>query len=125
MGKIKHFVLDNPAFSLETLCQNEEHPDYIRNDTNYFRFKRSYSMANKFAKSGKWEISADDPEQKLDCHQVHVRVLDDFFEEDEVRDFADFLAQCDNMMFFGNKSGETSFVAGVSNVYVPASAQGK
>ena len=119
MSKITHINLHSET-DLDRLCSQETFPDYVRDEVNYFRYKRGCSLARKFVNSGKWSVDEDDPNEKLDYHSLHVKIIEDDFDPTELKDFVDLLSQFDSLMFFGDRTGDTSFVVGISNVYKPA-----
>lgn len=116
MSKITH-IGNHRDIDLERFVQRPTFPEYTRDESKYFRFKRGLSLAKKFQDEGRWEITPDDLNEKTDTHQIHVRVIEDDFDESQMRDYIDFLTQFDDMMFFGEKTGETCFVVGINDVY--------
>ena len=119
MGEIKHMKIGkNWSISdLGKLFEPEEFPDYARSDGKYFQYTRLLSLIDELEDLGKWEAKGDDPELKLDQHNVTIKMIDGYFDPTETNILSDVFKLADSVMFFGDKFGNISLVVGVDGVY--------
>lgn len=120
MGEIKRFVLLGKHATLDDLgrlFEPEELSNCTRDEAKYFQYKRLISSVEKFAQKGKWVAEADDPDLKLECHTIHIKMVDDFYDETDTEELSDVFRACDSAMFFGSSDGEITLVIGVNNIY--------
>lgn len=120
MGEIKKMEIGKnwTIDDLGRLFEPEEFPDYVRDEGKYFQYKRLISCIDKLVQLGKWEAKVDDPDLKLDQHNITVKMLDDYYDPSETEILSDVFRMGDSVMFFADKvSGDISMVIGVDDVY--------
>jgi len=121
MGKVMKFNRLGTKPDLDRMSRIMEpnvYPERELNEDRMNTYKRMIVIAQKFEDNGFWTVNFDDPEIKTNSHMIRAKFIEDDYEDDEAKDFAEILRLSDGFMFFGDCDGNISIVIQIEGVYV-------
>lgn len=83
----------------------------------YCKYCKAIRLLQTFLRNGRGTANADDPEQKISYHCIHVHIQNEIFDEPDIKDWSEITELFDSMMVQGDADCNVTFILMMENIY--------